>query len=890
MKAISKLKDDARRHELKEEWEKAIQSYLNALRAGEDGEGELELPLYNRVGDLYLRLGRPNDAVTYYEQAADRYAESGLYNNAIALCNKAMRYRPDSLELLRKLGEFSASQGFLIDARRYFLEYAEKQFAAGSADEAISALKNFADVSDDPEILELLGKRLAARGRKADALEELRKAHRLYVNEGQDDRATAVLAEIRGIDPDAGAEGSAAAAEAGVSPPEDEILDVGDELPQLADFDFALDSPVPAASETGANASVESPPDVLDDMELTDFGSGLEFTDELMEPATDGLAEAGTEDAAAEPAAEPSDGMRDDVAGDVSDTPADEFALLDGMEITGFSSDPVPQGPVDVIEGLESTALDFGDVAFDLEATDLGLELERDESSFGAADVDSLDTSRAPAEEVEGALDLPSYWDEDEPPSFADEDATDTAESAFDLPTLDDAADDEPDPVAFPLPMLDEDATTDPSAPFELPALDDDGADDMVFELPTLAEDDSRSGSDGDVQASPVELHAPEEQVDGEPATFEPTDGVADGGVEDAVDSASVDSASVEEAVAEDAVDATGADEEDDWPGPPEWVGSTVGDEPGAAGDVGEGAGWDLAWDGAVADPATPEEEGPALEHTDTGLVPPAPLLPTPERAFEQLAEPVPEPVAGEDQELPGDTGVAEPEDAPWDELRTAGEVLAGDGAAEAPAAPVDLGWTPVDLEPAVEEKTPEPDPSPAAGSPVDEGFVDLGAMLSDEVEETTRFKVREKAPTGDEDRDFAELLNQFKEKVSAHVPAEDAAAHYDLGLAFKDMGLVDEAITEFQIALRTGPMRLKVYEELGDCFLQKGQFNIAEKVLRRALDARPDDEHDLLGVYYHLGRAYEELGRRDDARDAFERVLGMDINFRDVSQRLSRL
>ena len=136
----------------------------------------------------------------------------------------------------------------------------------------------------------------------------------------------------------------------------------------------------------------------------------------------------------------------------------------------------------------------------------------------------------------------------------------------------------------------------------------------------------------------------------------------------------------------------------------------------------------------------------------------------------------------------------------------------------------------------------------------------------------------------------FAELLSQFKQKVAAHVSSEDAAAHYDLGLAFKEMGLIDEAIGEFQIALRAGDMRLKVYEELGQCFLLKEQYNIAEKVLRRALEVGYRDELELLGVYYHLARAYEAVGKRDEARDAYERVLGLDINFRDVTARLARL
>ena len=203
MKSISKLKDDARKHELREEWEKAVQVYLQVLKVGEQGEGEVELPLYNRVGDLYVRLGRAQDAVRYYEQAADRYAEAGLYNNAIALCNKGMRYQPQHIGLLRKLGMFSALQGFYADARRYFVEYADKQITQGKVDDALSALADFARIADDAESRELLGRRLHERGRTAEAVAELRTAYGLRVRSGQAQEAEALRREIRSIDPSA---------------------------------------------------------------------------------------------------------------------------------------------------------------------------------------------------------------------------------------------------------------------------------------------------------------------------------------------------------------------------------------------------------------------------------------------------------------------------------------------------------------------------------------------------------------------------------------------------------------------------------------------------------------------------------------------------------------
>jgi tetratricopeptide (TPR) repeat protein len=133
-------------------------------------------------------------------------------------------------------------------------------------------------------------------------------------------------------------------------------------------------------------------------------------------------------------------------------------------------------------------------------------------------------------------------------------------------------------------------------------------------------------------------------------------------------------------------------------------------------------------------------------------------------------------------------------------------------------------------------------------------------------------------------------MLSQFKQKVAENVSLSDSTAHYDLGLAFKDMGLIDEAIAEFQVALKGGEERLKVYEELGQCFLLKQQYNVAVTILKRASALPVRDDADLLGVYYALGRAHEELGQSTEARAAYERVVGFDIKFRDAAKRLGKL
>lgn len=171
------------------------------------------------------------------------------------------------------------------------------------------------------------------------------------------------------------------------------------------------------------------------------------------------------------------------------------------------------------------------------------------------------------------------------------------------------------------------------------------------------------------------------------------------------------------------------------------------------------------------------------------------------------------------------------------------------------------------------------------------EEYVDLGSLVLDEgTKRTTRFVVAEEEPTGDEDADFGRMLAQFKSKVSDHVGAEDYSSHYDLGVAFKEMGLLDEAIAEFQQALRGPSQALRTYEMLGQCFLETGQPSVALKTLTRALSVPYTVEDEMVGVYYYLGRAYEALGQGDAAREYYEKVFGLDINFQDVSERLRAL
>jgi tetratricopeptide (TPR) repeat protein len=579
MKGSAKLKDQARSHEQREEWEAAIDIYLRVLKDSDDRD-VADLPLYNRVGDLYLRLGRADDAVRYYEQAAAHYAEAELYNNAIALCNKALRYAPARLDLLRKLGVYSAEQGFLTDARHWFLEFAERAFRKGEMDAAFAALEEFAHISDEAEIRELLARKLHSHDREDDAASEFRRAYKMRVRAGHTDAAEALRQEVLELWP-----------------------------------------------ENDLGTSGEMGSDEGDEAHSRDSGLGLPTLSDEMDgvPTARGL-----------PGLEPTHGA-------VTPPAEPQAAPLEGFEQTSLAEEEEP------------------DEAF----------VESAAGPAGSAEVDDESVDQ-PEDDVR--------WrpGSDEDDDAFEDDTVETIES-FESTSYDDSAD----------------------APGETGGLPS---------LPTLPP-------------------------------------VSDAGDEEPVAS-------------------------DGWPEP-------------------------LPYQSHDLEPESPLTAGSSSSH---------------------------------------------------------GSHRNGD-----------------------------------AGS----DWVDLSDLLgvNEQQKEESRFFVEETDPSGDEDRDFADLLAQFKQKLSEHIAHDDVGSHYDLGLAFKEMGLLDEAVNQFQTALRAGSTdRLKIYEELGHCFLMKQQYKIAVKVLSRALQFDHGDEMELIGVYYLLGRAYEEMHQSGEAMDAYERVVGLDIAFKDVGERMARL
>lgn len=537
MSNTAKLKKRAADYEAKKQFDKALELYEQVLNTTRAADEERDVPLYNRVGDIHYRLGNNEQAINYYEQAADLYAEGGFFNNAIALCNKILRYSPGRTIVYYKLGMISAKKGFNSDAKQNFLEYADRMQRLGKMDEAFRALKEFADLcpgQDDVRLM--LAEQLARADRKPEALEQLEVLYDTLEAEGRSSEANATLERMKSLDP----------------------------------------TFKPRRSVTPVMRKKE----------------GLVFLD-----------------------------------------------------------------------------LDFDSSALA-------------EPAPASKKIEKVDDIRPPEAEAPLGLELTSLADE-EP----------AKEEAPPLPT-DTAVPDYPANVAAP---ADEDVVSHPSH-------------DLVFLTPA------------DEEPSPVAEIAP----------------------------------------------------------------------------------LDLA---PMSD--------------------------------------IPEPI-----------------DAPAMELTSEVE----------------------DEEEIDEEEF-------ASNGKSDDEFIDLGEWLEQHrTPSSTRMVAHDEEPENNEQKDFGEMLDKFKAGISRNVDEEDYESHYDLGIAFREMGLLDEAIGSFQKAARGHDQLVRASEAIGQCFMDKGEAGVTVTVLERLLRREGLPDSQLVGVLYLLGRAAESLGREEEAASYYQRVLAVQIGFRDAADRLSSL
>jgi tetratricopeptide (TPR) repeat protein len=137
---------------------------------------------------------------------------------------------------------------------------------------------------------------------------------------------------------------------------------------------------------------------------------------------------------------------------------------------------------------------------------------------------------------------------------------------------------------------------------------------------------------------------------------------------------------------------------------------------------------------------------------------------------------------------------------------------------------------------------------------------------------------------------DVEEVFSKFKEGVAKQISLDDAQSHYDLGVAYKEMQLLDDSVREFDLAARDPKRECMCRAMIGQIQLERGNINEAIDAFMRGLHAQvrtPDQE---MMLSFEVGSAYELKKMPKEALSYYQRVLRRDPSYRDVQERVRRL
>jgi pilus assembly protein FimV len=170
------------------------------------------------------------------------------------------------------------------------------------------------------------------------------------------------------------------------------------------------------------------------------------------------------------------------------------------------------------------------------------------------------------------------------------------------------------------------------------------------------------------------------------------------------------------------------------------------------------------------------------------------------------------------------------------------------------------------------------------------EDFFDLAAELRDELSSVI---VPTRPAQSAEEQSLDDIFEEFKKGVEQQSAKEDADTHYNLGVAYKEMGLLDDAIGELIMTTEVEPKFIQSRYMLGLCYMEKGEYQKAIGEVQTALDYSEslgiDTEHRI-AMHYDLGLAFQGAGNIDSAINVFQMVINENPGYRDVAAKLKEL
>ena len=139
-------------------------------------------------------------------------------------------------------------------------------------------------------------------------------------------------------------------------------------------------------------------------------------------------------------------------------------------------------------------------------------------------------------------------------------------------------------------------------------------------------------------------------------------------------------------------------------------------------------------------------------------------------------------------------------------------------------------------------------------------------------------------------ERDFNEIVGEFRKQAKEKIAFEDYDAHYQLGLAFLEQGLVDEAIEEFMTAAQDDGRAFECCTLIGDAYRRKKDYAESQKWFGKCLEITDPESDQVYALEYELASLYEAMGDKQRALSSYKKIRDWDPDYRDVLSRIKSL
>jgi tetratricopeptide (TPR) repeat protein len=158
--------------------------------------------------------------------------------------------------------------------------------------------------------------------------------------------------------------------------------------------------------------------------------------------------------------------------------------------------------------------------------------------------------------------------------------------------------------------------------------------------------------------------------------------------------------------------------------------------------------------------------------------------------------------------------------------------------------------------------------------------------FLSELRQELDTDEIPTPVPVANDEESLSEIFQEFQAGIKEQLGEEDFETHYNLGIAYKEMGLMEEALGEFVLSEKSVARRLDSISMIALCYKDMGREEEAVAKLEEGLDLAGEGSDEQKGLLYDLVELYQKVGRTAEAAETLERLKGIDSSYRDVSSR----